>query len=261
MSLRDEENKVFEEWKNARKFENFAKDGAGENFENEKVKLIFIGKETNKTNNTWDWREYLNNGIKFLGNGKELVDKNGTKRKEHKKGTAFNHNIYRWAKHLLEGYNSFKEYEKTGTEDDRKRITSKIAFMNLKKESGGSSTIDEELQEAAKIDKQFIKQQLDLYLNNDDIKILFLCGDGLYTPIADILGDKVKKVKKIILKDNDNHDFIKDRFIKKINDKLYIIKFYHFSYGFKKKGVSNNKIFYELIQNTKKILDENISCD
>jgi hypothetical protein len=246
MSLRDEECNLFKKWQSERKFKSFAKDGAGKSFENEKVKLIFIAKETNKTNNTWDWREYLDNGIVFKSN---QIDKK-TGKKEHSEGGKFNNNIYRWAKYLLEGYNSFKEYEETGSENDRKKITSKIAFMNLKKESAGSKTKDKELQEAVKRDKEFIKRQLDLYLNNDDIKILFLCGNGLYTPIAtDILKDELKNSKEIW----NNGEGKNRRFVKKVNDKLFVVKFYHFSYF----GIKNRK-YYELIQQVKNAIDENI---
>jgi hypothetical protein len=144
----------------------------------------------------------------------------------------------------------YKKYKKIGTENDRKKITSKIAFMNLKKESEKSSTNIKKLKEAAKIDKEFIKRQLDLYLNNDDIKIIFLCGKDkkaeLYSNINDILENKIKNAKTLWEKDG--------LFLKKVNDKLFIIKFYHF----KPIGIENKKL-YELMKEIKEKLDENIS--
>lgn len=227
MSLRNEENKLFEKWKKSRDIKNFARDGAGKDFEKQPLKIICIGKETNGTDESWDWRERLDDGV-FYKNGKPIEI----------------YNLYRWVKFLLDGPLTFEEYEKVEKDrEKRKEIFSKIAFMNLKKESGGSKTNDKQLQEAIRKDKEFIKRQLNLYLDNDDKKIIFILGDGLYTHIADILGDEVKKAKKILLNNN-------DRFIKKINDNLYIVKFYHFS------AIKSNEEMYELIKKVKEEIDK-----
>ena len=65
------ENKLFEEWSKNRK--KFAKDGAGKKFESQKTKLILIGKETNKTGNNFDWREYLDGGVFYKKTNKPFA--------------------------------------------------------------------------------------------------------------------------------------------------------------------------------------------
>ena len=158
MSLREKENKLFEKWSKDRV--RFAKDGAGKNFAHQKVKLIFIGKETNNTGNTFDWREYLDNGVFYKNTNKPVET---------------SYNLYRWAKFLLDGEMDFSEYKKIErNKNKRVDVFSRIAFINIKKETGGSSANCNTIIETGRKDKEYLKQQLELYTNNNDIKILFL---------------------------------------------------------------------------------------
>ena len=124
----------------------FAKDGAGENFENQKIKLIFIGKETNDTGETFDWRDYLNEGVFYRKTNKPFET---------------SYNLYRWAKFLLDGEMDFSKYSKI-ERDKNKRVDifSRVAFMNIKKETGGSSANCDTIIETGIKDKEYLKQQL-----------------------------------------------------------------------------------------------------
>ncbi len=204
MNLREKENQLFKEWSKGKV--NFAKDGAGKNFETQKPKLIFIGKETNDTKDTFDWREYLDNGI-FHKNEKPF-------------GQSYN--IYRWSKFLLDGPMDFKKYKaKEKNKDKRIDVFSRIAFVNIKKESGKSSSNSDEIIKAGRKDKEYLSKQLNLYLNNNDVKILFLLGDGIYTPIKEIIKDKYKLIKREHLN--------KSRFIELYDNNLFVVRFYHFN--------------------------------
>ena len=217
MSLREQENKLFEEW--SKNKTNFAKDGAGKNFESQKTKLIFVGKETNDTTDTFDWREYLDTGVFHKKNNKPF---------------ATFYNIYRWSKFLLNGPMNFKEYKiKERNKEKRIEVFSKIAFMNIKKESGKSTSNADKIIETGLNEKEYLSKQLDYYLNNNDIKVLFLLGDGIYTPIKEIIKDKYNFIERKQLN--------KSRFIELYNNNLFVVKFYHFNRcGF--------EIGFELIQ-------------
>ncbi|SFP92740.1 hypothetical protein [Hydrogenimonas thermophila] len=166
MKLREKENKLFEEWSKNRK--KFAKDGAGKKFESQKTKLILIGKETNKTGNNFDWREYLDGGVFY---------------KKTNKPFATSYNLYRWAKFLLESPLEWKEYKKIEKNKEKRiDIFSKIVFMNVKKESGGSISDTNKIIKTGSNDEKYLEKQLELYLDNNDLKILFLLGNGIYTP-------------------------------------------------------------------------------
>ena len=218
MNLRKQENKLLEEWSKDKA--NFAKDGAGKNFEFQKIKLIFVAKETNNTEDTFDWREYLDTGV-FHYDGKPF-------------GQFYN--IYRWSKFLLDGPINFKEYKiKEKNKEKRIDVFSRIAFINVKKESGKAySNTDKIIQYGLKKENQeYLSKQLDLYLNNNDIKILFLLGNGIYTPIKEIIKNKYNLVEKKQLN--------KSRFIEFYDNNLFIVRFYHFN----RCGL---KIGFELIQ-------------
>ncbi len=116
----------------------------------------------------------------------------------------------------------FKEYKaKERNKEKRIDVFSKIAFVNIKKESGKSSSNADEIIKAGKEDKEYLSKQLGLYLNNNDVKILFLLGDGVYTPIKEIIKDKYKLIKKEHLN--------KSRFIEIYDNNLFVVRFYHFN--------------------------------
>ena len=227
MSLREKENKLFEKWSKDRV--RFAKDGAGKNFAHQKVKLIFIGKETNNTGNTFDWREYLDNGVFYKNTNKPFET---------------SYNLYRWAKFLLDGEMDFSEYKKIErNKNKRVDVFSRIAFINIKKETGGSSANCNTIIETGRKDKEYLKQQLELYTNNNDIKILFLLGDCIYTPIKEILGEKKDR------------QFLNDsRFIDIYDNNLFVVRFYH--QNCRNKECSKKNI-YQLIKKVYDIINKN----
>lgn len=205
MKLREKENKLFEEWSKNRK--KFAKDGAGKKFESQKTKLILIGKETNKTGNNFDWREYLDGGVFY---------------KKTNKPFATSYNLYRWAKFLLESPLEWKEYKKIEKNKEKRiDIFSKIVFMNVKKESGGSISDTNKIIKTGSNDEKYLEKQLELYLDNNDLKILFLLGNGIYTPIKKIIQKKYTNIEREYLN--------KSRFIETYNNNLFVVKFYHFN--------------------------------
>ena len=62
-------------------------------------------------------------------------------------------------------------------------------------------------------EKEYLSKQLGLYLNNNDIKILFLLGNGVYTPI--------KEIYKLIEREHLN----KSRFIELYDNNLFVVRF------------------------------------
>ena len=203
MNLREEENYILKEWEELlSKDEIFAKDGAGENYQASKVKILFLAKETNAT---WNTREYLDEGVfyrktqyskskkgkyehvdgtgKYIesddgksehveGTGDYKKSRNGNYRKEHTKGSpigkTFN-NIFRWANYFFHQEMTFKEFKKV-PKSRRKNIFSRVAMMNLKKTPGSASTVSEELKEAIIKYKKNIKKQLQgLHIQRSEI--------------------------------------------------------------------------------------------
>ena len=239
--LYEKENELFDRWEKS--INNFAKDGAGKDFENQAIKLIFIGKETNGTHDGFDMRDYLENGMVFKT---DQIDKK-TNRKLHSKNQPMDYNLYRWAESLLDGTKDFKFYSMNEKSiEKRKGIFGRISFVNIKKESGGMRTNPKQLLEVAERDKEYLSKQLELYLNNDEVKVLILLGDYVYTSI----------IKAVNLLDLDSSDkkrkkLYKNHFIEKFSNKIYIVKFYHHKASVKK------EITYRMLQKVNRFLKEN----
>ncbi|MCI4406718.1 MAG: hypothetical protein JHC35_05430 [Sulfuricurvum sp.] len=171
-NLFEEENKLFEEWEKKRP-NNFAKDGAAKLYLQSELKILFVLKETNKTDETWDSRERLNEGMMY-SSGKPI--------------TSTWDNIYCWSKILLSKIvNNFCQAPKDA--DERKKIFQKIATMNLKKEPGGTRSNYDEIRNTAIEDSDFIKKQIELYTPH----IIICCGKNLiYNRINALFqGDKL----------------------------------------------------------------------
>jgi hypothetical protein len=223
MNLREKEDKLFQEW--SKNKTGFAKDGAGKHFENQKTKFIFVGKETNDTNNGFDWREYLDEGVFYKSTNKPFKN---------------TYNLYRWAKFLLEGEMSFGEYKKVvKNRNKRKDLFGRVAFMNIKKSTGGSSSNCNEIIHAGREDKDLIKQQIELYTDNGELKILFLLGNCIYTPVKEILG-----------KAKDKYYINNSRFIEIYDNNLFVVRFYHFQGCSVQKGYQLIKKVYGFIANS-----------
>jgi hypothetical protein len=179
MSIRDEENNLFNEWKiswgSDRK--SFISDGIVDEtaYSAASLKLLFIMKEANDADchgrkDDWDLREFLWNGA-LQGAQRTYA------------------NITRW----VEGIRALPEIiawkNLSAIDDDRRRSALRsICVMNLKKSPGGTATDLISLHKAADDDKEYLKRQLSLYL--DSVDIIICCGEGT-GDILDKLRDSV----------------------------------------------------------------------
>jgi hypothetical protein len=157
-NLFEEENKLFTEWERKRP-NNFAKDGSAKLYLQSELKILFVLKETNKTNEAWDSRKRLNEGMMY-SSGKPI--------------TSTWDNIYCWSKILLsEVGNNFCRAPRDAYQ--RMEIFQRIATMNLKKEPGGTRSKYDEIRNIAIEDSDFIKKQIELYSPH----IIICCGKNL----------------------------------------------------------------------------------
>jgi len=155
--IQEKENELFERWKKERtEYVPFNEDGVvnPEQWEKTSPKIVFILRDTN---------EYKSDLRNFL--------------KEGGRGHTWN-NIVRWAEIIL--YNEYSnriddnEYSNRIDGNHRKKVLSSICAVNLKKQSGKGSSNLEDIKEAAKNDRCFIKEQLELYQPD----IVIACGFG-----------------------------------------------------------------------------------
>lgn len=149
MAIYEQENALFDEWE--KEVQGLVRDGAGDEYNNAKLKTVFILKETNNAEDGFDLREFLSYGA--------IPQTWDT--------------VARWA----EGLSRIDEellWEDLERENDerRKEYLPKICAINLKKTSGGHSANNTELYDAAKRDSAFLKRQLEIY--NPDI--IIICG-------------------------------------------------------------------------------------
>ena len=170
MNIREQEDKLFDEWKNARPNRTgFVPDGvvSEEDYLNSDLKIVFILKEVNDPGSKgWDLRKYLRGGA-------------------DKGGTTWN-NVARWVygirnresmpEWIYERKNrkpipEWKDFPEADKKDRAEQLKTICAF-NLKKEPGGSSTDYEKLKAIAKEDSLFIRRQYKIY--NPDLTIC--CG-------------------------------------------------------------------------------------
>lgn len=160
MDWKMEEDRLFEEWEQARSnYKSFDRDGIvnPQVWEQTEPKVIFVLKETNDLRG--DLRTFLANG--------------GSK-------TFYRtwNNIVRWAEIVLYGTYSTKLTQKR-----RDEILPHICAINLKKESGGERSNKGEIRLAAKDDKDYIKRQIALYQPD----LVITCG-------FDLVGDTLKNI-------------------------------------------------------------------
>ena len=151
MTIREEEERLFEEWRRRRK--PFVSDGvvSEDDCQTSSPKITFILREANDPNGGgYDLREFLRDG----GCGQIW------------------HNVTRWVHGIrsLPIRHAWSFYENM-TKDFRKETLKSIVAMNLKKSSGGSSTDPQVLKAVATEDAPYIKRQYALY--DPDITI---CG-------------------------------------------------------------------------------------
>jgi len=119
----------------------FNKDGINneEAFNSQKLKILFIAKEPNDPEqNEDDYRDWWANGVKYL----------------------FSHRICEWAFGLL---NDFPPIENLSyNNEERVKIMSAIAFMNLKKIGGNASADHELIRKVISREQHFILEEISI---------------------------------------------------------------------------------------------------
>lgn len=175
MTICEEEERLFEEWRRRRK--PFVSDGVvSENdYQTSSPKIAFILKEVNDPNGGgWDLRKFLREG-----GCEQTWDE-----------------VTRWVHGIrsLPGKHEWSFYGEI-TEDFRKKTLKSIVAMNLKKSPGGSSTDLQALKAVAKEDAPYIKRQYAIY----DPDITICGGDSTAEIFKEVVGHKMEwqKTKSI----------------------------------------------------------------
>lgn len=166
LPLFDRENLLFERWPRAD--DGFVTDGAGQTFEEQRVKILFVLKEANGSGQTWDMRDFMNAGGRSATWG----------------------NIARWTAAALEGA-SWDQVADMGSAELRSHYTRAIAFLNLKKAPGEYRAIPREIRDAAISNSMLLKGQIELYQTD-----LIVAG-GTFDPVRHVLGIEETEVQRI----------------------------------------------------------------
>jgi len=152
MKIKNNENDLFKKWKEKRP--NLITDGIVnlDTYLDNPIKVIYILKEVNGGKN-WDLREFLRNGARWR---------------------TWN-NIVRW-QFGIETENSIEHFSKISyvNNDTRKKYLSRLAVINLKKEPGGGNSNMSEIWNYSWNDKDYLKEQIELYKPD----VVICCGTG-----------------------------------------------------------------------------------
>lgn len=215
MSIKDNENKLFERWKINRI--NFIEDGLidEESYLTSNPKLLFIMKEANDPENgNWDLRKVL-----FNGGRKYSWD-----------------NVTRWIigiRKITEDIN-WNELENISNEKQIENLRT-VCVFNLKKTPGGHTTNNKNLARVAIEDKAFINEQFSLY----DADITICCGS--------IIGDLFGKIIDVQMP-NTWEITSKGIYFKKYQNNKILISFAH-----PEARVQDSLLYYGLIDAVREI--------
>lgn len=201
--LKEQEQKLFEIWKNERGYQYFISDGIFDENEwnNQTYKILFVLKEANWKNGNVDLCKYL------------LSEKSSGYWKTW-------NNVARWTKALLEQ----GEYPRYVSKSDKSFWLRKIAAINLKKVGGDAVAENQTIREYAETDKIYIKKQIEMYQPD----IIICCGRG-NGKNADILHDiifdnsQVSEWQEPITEEKYNYFTVKI----KENRLTPVVSFYH----------------------------------
>ncbi len=189
--LREQEDRLFDAWKTewrvreSYRDQTFLPDGAMPKFSQEAFRLVFVGKEGNDPEEKWS------------------KDECGDLRTAWCWGYAQGYTWRRlasWASLILEN-RSFEEASRMSEESTRS-VLQRIAFMNLKKNPGGSSSTYDDISRAATDDQSFLCRQLTLYRPT----LVICCGTLVFSSLEQIFGFE-KKARTLLLKDDDGDEF------------------------------------------------------
>lgn len=143
IALRTREHDLFSRWP-CDDDKGFVRDGAGNEFENQTIRILFVLKEPNDVDNgDQDFRE--------------LLDCGGPPR--HYQTWA---NIARWTAAVLDRLD-WSAVADMKLPEDRARYSRRIAFMNLKKQPGTSKSTSSIIQKYAHRDATLLREQMSLY--------------------------------------------------------------------------------------------------
>lgn len=194
MGIKDQEKELFNKWENQIGARKFVRDGVvhEKTFSNEKLKFVFVLKEANDLGMSLD---------KFLLKGAATPD-NGNG------GHTFNP-VCRW----LTGE------DRRYTCEERAKILSRVAVMNLKKVDNGNAVTDMKVIEKTLSDPkyvEFLKQQYDLYTRFGPV-IFVCCGTGMF----DLFCERVLKLSTKEIDHNKKPVFMESK------PKCWIMAFNH----------------------------------
>ncbi len=150
-----EEEALFCKWRKKRT--NFIQDGivCQRNYNMSKIKVLYVLKEVNGADGGWNFLSFLENGGQWK---------------------TWN-NIVRWQYGIenIDNFqnNNYKNVDKVYNQK-RKTYLKNIAVINLKKESGGSSSNMKEIEQYCEEDKELLQKQIELYKPD----LIIGCGVG-----------------------------------------------------------------------------------
>ena len=150
--IESREKSLFANWK--KEYDNFISDGCADcvKYAAAPVRLLFVLKEVNGGEN-WDLRELLNEGAR----------------------TQSWSTVARWVRNIFDlesDYTWADLKEQSDSDNARSKYLSQICAVNLKKSPGESVADTKRIEDAAQKDKEFLKEQLQMY----QADIVILCG-------------------------------------------------------------------------------------
>jgi len=162
--MRHKESELFTNWKI--RHSRMVEDGIVnfEDYENCKIRVLYILKEVNSEQSNWSLKDFL-----------------------HKGGRAATwDNIALWQYGLLNSHIKFKwnEINKKRTEKFRKENLRTISVINVKKTPGSHVSNNKELSRFVKEDKDLIKRQISIYNPN----LIICCGTAGVLKEFELLG-------------------------------------------------------------------------
>ena len=186
---KEKQNKLFSDWK--KKYEYFSSDGIVDfySYNNATLNITFILKETNeKEDGGYDLAEFLREGA--VG------------------GCIWN-NVSRFSAGIIlkKDFDMVEDLDKY----DRKKYLAPISVINLKKTPGKTTSNDSEIDKFAKDDREFIKNQVEIY--RPDLIIFGGTGDIF--------------IKNILNLDTSSWTYVSDYLSYLIYNDTIIVKTYH----------------------------------
>ncbi|MDO4701256.1 MAG: hypothetical protein Q4A47_01385 [Erysipelotrichaceae bacterium] len=242
MNIREKENELFKDYvvtDETKTQKDIVPDGVIDeaSFLKAEKKILFLLKEVNGGDG-WDLRNFVNKNCREDDN-------------DNKPRIQTWDNVYRWTRAILESNSiCWKDVENVEREQHREEILKKIAVMNVKKTSGGSSADGTELKKATKANKEVLRKQIELY-DADYI----VCGyTHEYFDMLDYLTEEDKKTKGYVYFPEavgDRKDLYSSYFIKK-DKKQAIVYVYH------PQSYINHQDLFDVLLKTVKEIEEKL---